>query len=129
MSIDKKGFTMMELIVTVSIIGVLSTLAVVNYSAAMERSRMAEGVEVLSSILDAVRLYNFENSALPNDIDDIDIEVPSLTYFDSPVLPGVSTGVARLTRNSGIVYTISISLGGVVSCSSATAGYCAKLGY
>ena len=46
----KKGFTLLELIVVVIIIGILSTLGLTQYGRAVERSRGAEAKVILGTI-------------------------------------------------------------------------------
>lgn len=52
---NRKGFTLIELLVVVLIIGVLASMAMPQYFKAVERSRMTEGVNLLSSISSAQR--------------------------------------------------------------------------
>lgn len=53
----KKGFTLVELLVVVSLIGVLSTLILANLNAARERSRDAVRKSDLRNIQTALRVY------------------------------------------------------------------------
>ena len=46
----KKGFTLLELIVVIIIIGILSTLGFSQYTRMVERSRGAEAISVMGSI-------------------------------------------------------------------------------
>ncbi len=46
----KKGFTLLELMVVIIIIGVLSTLGVTNYRASIEKSRGAEARQVIGQL-------------------------------------------------------------------------------
>ena len=46
----KKGFTLLELVVVIIIIGILATLGLTQYSRAIERSRGAEAKSILGSI-------------------------------------------------------------------------------
>ncbi len=57
MSNLKKGFTLVELLVVIALIGVLSTLLLANFNAARERSRDAARKSDIRSIETALRLF------------------------------------------------------------------------
>ena len=48
-----KGFTLMEVLVTVLIVGILAGIAVPQYKRAVEKSRLAEAVIIAKSIVEA----------------------------------------------------------------------------
>lgn len=57
----KKGFTLIELLVVVLIIGILSSIALPQYTLAVEKSRAAEAMVRASAIQRAVDMYLLEN--------------------------------------------------------------------
>jgi general secretion pathway protein G len=57
------GFTLVELLVVVSLIGVLATLILANLNAARERARDAQRKSDLRNIQTALRLYYNDNNA------------------------------------------------------------------
>ena len=61
----KKGFTLVELLVVVSLIGVLATLVLANLNSARERARDAERKSDLRNIQTALRLYYNDNGGYP----------------------------------------------------------------
>jgi len=61
----KKGFTLIELLVVISIIGILTTLLVVNFVGARERARDSQKIRNLNEIKNALRIYYNDKQAYP----------------------------------------------------------------
>lgn len=57
---EKKAFTLIELLAVVLIIGVLSSIAVPQYRRSLERSRVAEVLEMLPALHDSWQRYSVE---------------------------------------------------------------------
>ena len=77
----KEGFTLIELLVVVLIIGILSSIALPQYTKAVEKARVAEAKIVLKSIVDATTRYGLENDTCTTNLADLDITVPVSNYF------------------------------------------------
>ncbi|MEW6100745.1 MAG: prepilin-type N-terminal cleavage/methylation domain-containing protein [Candidatus Omnitrophota bacterium] len=60
----KKGFTLLELIVVIIILGILATLGFAQYGRMVERSRGAEARAVLGAIRTSAAAYRLENGAV-----------------------------------------------------------------
>jgi type IV pilus assembly protein PilE len=58
----RKGFTLLELIIVIIIIGVLATLGFVQYSAVIEKARGAEARAVISTLRSQAAAKNMEGS-------------------------------------------------------------------
>lgn len=84
----KKGFTLIELLVVVLIIGILSSVALPQYTKAVEKSRAAEADMWISNAVKAFNLYYLENGGYPS----------TTVYFN----PNMSSSVASaIDLNSG----------------------------
>ena len=57
-----KGFTLLELIVVIIIIGILATLGFMQYQAVTEKSRTAEAIRVLGDLRTLEQAYYVENN-------------------------------------------------------------------
>lgn len=62
---SQKGFTLIELLVVIVIIGILSTLGIVNYMDARMRARDAQRKTNLKEIQQALELYRIDQGAYP----------------------------------------------------------------
>ena len=76
------GFTLIELLVVVLIIGILSAVALPQYTKAVKKSRAAGVLPTLKAVLEAGMAYNLANpgaGAGEVDLDYLDISLPSRT--------------------------------------------------
>lgn len=71
-----KGFTLIELLVVISIIGLLSTLAVVSFGNARQKSRDTKRLSDIKAIQSGLELYFGDKDAYP-------VEDPAITLGDS----------------------------------------------
>ena len=76
----KKGFTLIELLVVVLIIGILSAVALPQYTKAVRKSRLAEARVILRTLVNAEDLYILSTGGTDwTSWDDLDITVPTET--------------------------------------------------
>ena len=76
MSINKKGFTLPELLVVVLIIGILAAVAIPQYQLAVYKTKFAKLQSVVKVIADAYQRYYLVADDYPNDISKLDIDLP-----------------------------------------------------
>jgi prepilin-type N-terminal cleavage/methylation domain-containing protein len=127
----RKAFTLMEMMVSVLVLGVLASLALPKYTTAVEKVRSAEGFEILEALLKAQKSFFFENQTYAGPpLTNLDITIPPVANFAAPTIanPGPLGGiVAQIVRN-GPSYTLRITDTGAISCTGGAAGLCARIG-
>ena len=130
------GFTLIEIMVVLVVIGVMVALAMPRYQTAVEKVRSAEGVNILDALLGAQKRYSLENAgAYTSNINNLDITIPA-SNFSPPTfnLPTVATAnpIATIDRNGGS-YRLTITDTGTVACVNPGGGavplICTKMGY
>ena len=75
-SLNTKGFTLIELLVVVLIIGILSAIALPQYTKAVTKARFAEAMINLKAIAEADRLCRLETDAETCKITDLAVTIP-----------------------------------------------------
>lgn len=99
----KQGFTLIELLVVVLIIGILAAVALPQYTKAVERSRMAEAMQVLGDIGTAQSIrYMQDGTFLDSGLTQGDITFPETLSTSFTVTVGDETGVAQAKRAGGM---------------------------
>ena len=78
----KKGFTLIELLVVVLIIGILSSVALPQYTKAVHRARATEAWTIGKSVRTAQDVFFMANNEYASDMEDLDIQIPEMKYWD-----------------------------------------------
>ncbi len=75
---NRKGFTLIELLVVVLIIGVLSAVALPQYTTAIEKSRATEALTLSGAVRYAAERYYLQRDVWPTNenLKKLDIELP-----------------------------------------------------
>lgn len=60
-----RGFTLVELLITIAVIGILAAFAIINLLDALNRSRQSRTMASLRNLAAAVQTYDSDNSYLP----------------------------------------------------------------
>ncbi|MFE8072811.1 type IV pilin protein [Marinobacteraceae bacterium S3BR75-40.1] len=83
-AIKQQGFTLIELMIVVAIIGVIAAIAVPNYMDYVERSRRTDAQAVLTSFSNALERYYTQNGSY------VGAATTSGTFTDTPAAPAPS---------------------------------------
>lgn len=98
---NSQGFTLFELLVSISIIGILVALATVSYSAAQKKARDARRIQDMKSIQTAAeQYYSMRNYNYPLDTDTPWIAAGQTILEEYPSDPKTGTVYAPSTLNS-----------------------------
>jgi len=73
---DQQGFTLIELMIVVAIIGVLTSLALPAYRSYTIRAQVGEGLTLSGPLQTAVAAFNIDNGTFPLSNVDAALEIP-----------------------------------------------------
>lgn len=87
----RRGFTLIELMVTLVIAGILAAVAYPAYTSFVKRGRRADAVAVLTSVVQAQERYRSNHSAYASSLDDLGINAGRISRYYAVAVEGVGT--------------------------------------
>ena len=107
-----KGFTLLELLVVVLIIGILSSVALPQYRKSVRRAEMVEGITNGKTIYDSALRYKSVNGSVPTSFNQIDVgfigaEITNNVFDDGNFTYTLNANDVSAKNNKGS-YTIKM---------------------
>jgi len=114
---NKKGFTLIEILVVVSIIGFLTTIVLVSLNSAKEKAQETAGIQQLKEVKNAINMFYSDNGYYPEgNIDNLEsvLSTGGKVYIseitDNPQLVYFGTSTGSIICNSGKCPNYSLAL-------------------
>ena len=78
-----KGFTLIEMLVVVLIIGILAGIALPQYQMAVAKSRVTEAIIAMKTLSSAEEIYYMAQGTYTDVLDSLDVDIPAISnYYD-----------------------------------------------
>ena len=126
----EKGFTLVELMIVVAIIGILASTAVPAYQSYTIRSQVAEGLNMSGPLKNAVATYSIDHGAFPVDNANAALNPPASytgKFVDSISVNGNTISIlfgndANAQINGRVLNLVAVRNAGSISWSCASSG-------
>jgi type IV pilus assembly protein PilA len=120
-----RGFTLIELMIVVAIVGLLAAIAIPAYQAHIAKSQLAEAFELVSSVKGSIADYYGQTSAWPSNGT---AGIPAATSISGHYVRSVtvsnadgsitvtlqSTGVSDGLKGKDLIFTPGVTTGSIV---------------
>jgi type II secretion system protein G len=112
---DERGFTFVEVLAVILIIGVLVAIAMPNYFGAQNDAKRSVDMTNVRAINSALALYQYRNSTCPADATAFTAFLSNTAYFPdgAPLDPRTNTSTPYATTYSSALCRVQMSAGGV----------------
>jgi len=104
---NRKGFTLIELMIVIAIIGILAAMAIPNFKKAREQAREKACYSNIRVLLGAIEMYNMDHSVM--------MDSPDMTSLTGAA--GYLKAEVFCPETGGSYQGSNLSKDGVISCS------------
>ncbi|HID39006.1 MAG TPA: pilin [Calditrichaeota bacterium] len=106
----QSGFTLIELMIVVAIIGILAAIALPAYKDYTIRAKISECVTALSSCKTSISEYYASEGSLPSDINNAGCQTTASQYCSSITIPAAGQASINATTATGLAADCSLLL-------------------
>lgn len=114
---NRKGFTLVEVLIVVIIIGILAAIGIPQFAASIEKAKGGEARAGLGHIQTAEKIYYAENEAYTATVGDLDISLTERYWSFGITATTAGEYLATATRSGGTRtgQTVTMDQAGTVS--------------
>jgi type II secretion system protein G len=105
MKLHSRGFTIVELLIVIIVVGILASITVVSYNGSQARAEYARAQSDMKNIHDALIVYKAQNGSYPES--DGGYDVPADTILKEELVPNYLDDASILTAKTGYTYVYS----------------------
>ena len=122
---NKKGFTLFELLVSISIIAILTVIAMVSYSSAQKKARDAKRIQDVDAVGKALESYYSDENEYPADQSSLSNLVDDYIQQLPTVLKATDTINYELINTTQACYCMSVEESSRSNCANSA---CTNIG-
>ncbi len=114
---NRKGFTLVEVLIVVIIIGILAAIGIPQFAASIEKAKGGEARAGLGHIQTGEKVYFAENEFYTTNLSDLDISLSQQFWAFTITTPSSTTYTATATRSGGThaAQTLTMTETGTIS--------------
>lgn len=113
---SEQGFTIVELLIVIVIIGILAAIVIVAYTGITQRAKASSAQSNAKSILDLAEVINADNGSYPANKAALDTgSTTSKTPSGVTVIDGTAAGITDSTNENTIWYKANATSGACIA--------------